>query len=155
MLPLLYRGCDGSHATVISTFLNPKMMPTAVRALGEVALRVNRLDEMQAFYANVLGLELMRRFEHAAFFRIADGYAGHTSVLALFDRNSHVDRERSAVDHLAFTIALKDYESEKRRLEALGLAVTTTTHEWVHWRSIYIEDPEGNTVELVCHDPNA
>ena len=128
-------------------------MLTAVRALGEVALRVNHLDQMQAFYTNVIGLQLMRRFERAAFFRIADGYAGHTAVLALFDRNSPVEPERSTVDHLAFTIALEDYEPQKQRLEALGLAVTTATHEWVHWRSIYVEDPEGNTVELVCYDP--
>ena len=128
-------------------------MPTAVRALGEVALRVNRLDEMQAFYTEVIGLELMRRFEHAAFFRIADGYAGHTAVLALFDRDSPVEQTRSTVDHLAFTIARGDYESHRQRLEALGLAVETATHEWVHWRSIYVKDPEGNTVELVCYDP--
>ena len=130
------------------------MTPTAVRALGEVALRVNHLDEMQAFYKDVIGLELMRRFEHAAFFRIADGYAGHTAVLALFDRNSPVEQARSTVDHLAFTIAVSDYEPQRRRLEGLGLAVTTATHEWVHWRSIYVDDPEGNTVELVCYDPD-
>ena len=129
------------------------MMPTAVRALGEVALRVNHLDQMQTFYSDVIGLELMRRFEHAAFFRIADGYAGHTAVLALFDRNVPVEPERSTVDHLALTIALADYEPEKRWLEALGLAVTTATHEWVHWRSLYVDDPEGNTIELVCYDP--
>jgi catechol-2,3-dioxygenase len=63
-------------------------MATAVRALGEVALRVNDLDRSQAFYADVIGLELMRRFEHSAFFRIADGYAGHTAILALFDRKT-------------------------------------------------------------------
>ena len=28
-------------------------MPTAVRALGEVALRVDDLEQMQAFYLNV------------------------------------------------------------------------------------------------------
>ena len=58
-------------------------MATAVRALGEVALRVNDLDESQAFYADVIGLELMRRFENAAFFRIAEGYAGHTAILQI------------------------------------------------------------------------
>ena len=129
-------------------------MPTAVRALGEVALRVNHLDRMQTFYSDVIGLELMRRFEHAAFFRIADGYAGHTAVLALFDRNVPVEQERGTVDHLAFTIALADNEPEKQRLAALGLAVTTATHEWVHWRSLYVDHPEGNTVELVCYDPD-
>jgi catechol-2,3-dioxygenase len=128
-------------------------MATAVRALGEVALRVNDLDRSQAFYSDVIGLELMRRFEHSAFFRIADGYAGHTAILALFDRKNPVAQEHSTVDHLAFTIALTDYEAEKRRLEELGLTVTTATHEWVQWRSLYVEDPDGNEVELVCYDP--
>jgi catechol 2,3-dioxygenase len=131
-----------------------EMMPTAVRALGEVALRVNHLEQMQAFYENIIGLDLMRRFEHAAFFRIADGYEGHTSVLALFDRNALVGQERSTLDHLALAIARDDYEPERQRLEALGLAVTTATHAWVHWRSLYVKDPEGNTVELVCYDPD-
>lgn len=129
------------------------MTPTAVRALGEVALRVNRLDEMQAFFSNVVGLELMRRFEHAAFCRIADGYAGHTAVIALFDRSALAEQERSTLDHFAFTIARQDYEPQKQRLEMLGLTVTTATHDWVHWRSIYVDDPEGNTVEFVCYDP--
>ena len=87
-------------------------MATAVRALGEVALRVNDLDKSQAFFQDVIGIELMRRFEHAAFFRIADGYAGHTTVLALFDRKTPVEQAHSTVDHLAFTIALADYEAE-------------------------------------------
>lgn len=131
------------------------MMDTAIRALGEVALRVNDLDQMQKFYRDVIGLELMKRFPHAAFFRIADGHAGHTAVLALFDRDAPVEQARSPVDHIAFTIELADYEPEKRRLEALGVAVTTATHDWVHWRSLYVDDPQGNTVELVCYDPEA
>lgn len=66
-------------------------MTTAVRALGEVALRVRDLDKSQAFYADVIGLQLMRRFDDVAFFRLADGYGGHTAVLALFDRKAHVE----------------------------------------------------------------
>ena len=130
-------------------------MPTAVRALGEVALRVNDLDRSQAFYTDVIGLQLMRRMEHAAFFRIAEGYAGHTAIHALFDRNVKVEQERSTVDHIAFTIDRADYESEKQRLELLGFTVQTAYHEWVHWRSLYIRDPDGNNVELVCSDPPA
>ena len=130
-------------------------MATAVKALGEVALRVNDLDRSQAFYADAFGLELLRRFENSAFFRIAEGHGGHTAILALFDRGVAVERARSTVDHIAFTIDLADFEAERRRLEALGLAVTTTTHGWVHWRSLYVEDPDGNSVELVCFDPDA
>lgn len=129
-------------------------MATAVRALGEVALRVNDLDKSQIFYRDVIGLELMRRFDQAAFFRIADGYAGHTTILALFDRKAPVEQARTTIDHIAFTIAIEDFEAEKQRLESLGLSVSTATHEWVHWRSLYVQDPDGNQVELVCHDPD-
>lgn len=130
-----------------------------IQGLGEIALRVADLDTMQDFYQRVIGLDLMRRFPSAAFFRIAPGVAGHTQVLALFDRGAEPDYRgleaaTTTVDHLAFGIALKDYEPELARLRALGLDVTTTTHAWVQWRSLYVDDPEGNQVELVCFDPS-
>ena len=127
-----------------------------IRALGEIALRVRDLDGMQAFYQDVVGLELMRRFPGSAFFRIAQGVAGHTQVLALFDRSARDPQPpaapASALDHLAFGIALADLASEQQRLERLGIEVTTTTHAWTQWRSLYVRDPEGNVVEWVCHD---
>ncbi|HET9359245.1 MAG TPA: VOC family protein [Vicinamibacterales bacterium] len=125
---------------------------TAVRALGEVALRVNNLAQMKRFYQDVLGLEVLGEFSQAALLTVADGYGGHTQVLGLFDRSVPVGPEHTTVDHFAFTIALEDYESEKRRLEALGLDVEVTNHDWVKWRSLYFRDPEGNLVELVCYD---
>jgi catechol-2,3-dioxygenase len=60
---------------------------TVVRGLGEIAFRVNNLDAMQKFYEKVIGLPLMARDSNSAFFKIADGYGGHTQVLALFDRS--------------------------------------------------------------------
>src|SRR4051794_2692310 len=97
------------------------------------------------------------RFDHAAFFKVADEYGGHTQVLALFDRSGQagyrgLDLERTTVDHLAFEIDLANYEAGRTRLEELGVRVTTAEHAWVRWRSLYVDDPEGNTVELVCYD---
>ena len=128
-----------------------------IKGLGEIALRVSDLDAMQRFYQQVVGLELLRRFDHAVFFKIADGYGGHTQVLALFDLSGQegyrgLDPERTTVDHLAFEIDRADYEAEKARLEGLGVPVTTAEHAWVRWRSLYVDDPEGNTVEWVCYD---
>jgi catechol 2,3-dioxygenase-like lactoylglutathione lyase family enzyme len=135
------------------------MSTTKIKALGEVGLRVNDLEKMQAFYENVIGLEMLRRFPDMVFFKIAEGYAGHTQVLALFDRKGEagyagVSAAQTTVDHIAFNIELSDYEAEKQRLEGLGLAVSAVEHEWVHWRSLYVLDPEGNKVELVCYDPS-
>ena len=128
-----------------------------IKALGEIALRVTDLDTMQRFYEEIVGLKVMRRAENAVFFKIADGYGGHTQVLALFDRSSSpgyrgLNAATSTVDHIAFEIALADYEPEKARLESLGQTVTTAEHAWVHWRSLYVTDPEGNEVEWVCYD---
>ena len=128
-----------------------------IKSLGEIALRVNDLDVMSDFYEKKIGLELMRRFDHAAFFKIAEGYAGHTQILALFDRKETspdlvINSVTSSIDHIAFGIALIDFDSEKLRLEQLGLKVDITAHSWVKWRSMYVSDPEGNRVELVCYD---
>ena len=135
-----------------------------IKALGEIVIRVNDLDVMQEFYWNVLGLELLNRFDKMVFFKIAPSYGGHTQVLALFDvsiPSNHVSRHHSALNvtsstlhHIAFTIALSDYEAEKERLQQLGLEVETQEHSWVHWKSLYVTDPEGNVVELVCYDVN-
>ncbi len=105
----------------------------------------------------------MSQSANFVFFRIADGVAGHTQVLALFDRRPGDDRgdkgyvppepSRSSIDHLAFTVASEDFESEVRRLRSLGCDVRLDYHDWVQWRSLYIPDPEGNLVELVCFDP--
>jgi len=135
------------------------MSTTPIRGLGEIALRVENLDAMQHFYSEVIGLELMRRFPGIAFFRIADGVAGHTQILALFDRTAEpdytgLDPARTTVDHIAFAIALEDFAPERARLEKLGQRVRTSEHAWVQWRSLYVDDPEGNTVELVCYDPS-
>lgn len=88
---------------------------TAVRALGEVALRVTDLARSQAFYRDVIGLDVMKRFDHAIFLRVADGYAGHTAILALFDRKVPVEQTRTTRDHIAFTIAREDYEAAQRQ----------------------------------------
>ena len=130
---------------------------TVVRGLGEIALRVNNLDVMQKFHEEVISLPLMTRVSNCAFFKIADGYGGHTQVLALFDRSEKPgyrgsDAATSTIDHIAFEIPLSDFADELKRLRGLGLQVETAEHAWVHWRSLYVTDPEGNQVELVCHD---
>ena len=130
---------------------------TPIRGLGEIALRVRNLDAMQKFYTEVVGLPLLRRSPKSAFFKIAEGHGGHAQVLALFDRSAERDYHSpdittSTVDHIAFEISLADFAPELARLKSLGVEVTTAEHAWVHWRSLYVNDPEGNSVELVCYD---
>ena len=116
---------------------------------------------MQKFYEEVVGLEVLKRDESFVFFKIAEGYAGHSQNLALFDvsnrmflenKSLELNSEQSTLHHIALNISLEDFESEKRRLEGLGLKVNATVHEWLHVRSLYFSDPEGNLLEFVCYD---
>ncbi len=132
-----------------------------VKGLGEVAIRVRNLDAMQKFYAEVIGLEVLRRGEGFVFFKIAEGYGGHSQVLALFDANElgfieakspQVTPETSTLHHIALNIALDDFENERMRLEELGLNLEVVEHPWLHVRSLYFPDPEGNILEFVSYD---
>ena len=135
-----------------------------VRGLGEIAIRCDDLERMTAFYGNVLGLERMESnvAEGIVFFRIADGFGGHTQVLALFDKQ-HVSRPglhptgieapatgaSSSLHHLAFSLPYGEQEAVMSWYEAQGLPYRVETFGWVGWRGVFTEDPEGNTVELV------
>ena len=103
--------------TLPSSTKNEK--PTAVRGLGEIAFRVNNLDAMQRFYEQLIGLPLMTRVPDCAFFKIADGYGGHTQVLALFDRSQSpgyrgTDAATSTIDHIAFEIHLLIWSTKRK-----------------------------------------
>ena len=128
--------------------------PQPVRLLGEVALRVNDLATMRAFYRDVVGLEVWREEATFVFFRVAEGVEGHPQALVLFDRDVEVSRHSSTLDHLAFVIDLADYSARQRQLEAAGVQVTPKEFPFFGWRSLFVRDPEGNTVEFVCHDPS-
>ena len=132
-----------------------------VKGLGEVSICVRDLDAMHKFYEEVVGLEVLGRDESFVFFKVAEGYGGHTQNLALFEvsntmfldnKAEQLNPQETTLHHIALNIALEDYESEKMRLEGLGLKVNATEHEWLHVRSLYFPDPEGNTLEFVCYD---
>jgi catechol 2,3-dioxygenase-like lactoylglutathione lyase family enzyme len=135
-----------------------------VRGLGELALRVRDLEATTAFYRDVVGLDVLREFDHATFFDLGEGHGGHTTIVALFDRADEPsaledgdyvppDPAATSVDHFAFTVDLEDFDAERERLASLGVDLDSATHEWVSWRSLYFADPEGNRVEFVCYDP--
>lgn len=123
------------------------------KTLGEIALRVDDLEGMARFYRQTLELEEIGDFDAAVFFKIAEGFGGHTQVLALFDRSVELSSAGTTLDHFALSIRREDFDAEVARLRGLGLEVETTEHPWVQWKSLYFRDPEGNLVELVCFDP--
>ena len=132
-----------------------------IKGLGEVSIRVNDLNSMHKFFEEVLGLEVLRREESYVFFKIAEGYGGHTQNLALFEasertfiesKSSQLNHDQTTLHHIALNISLEDFVSEKERLEGLGINVRAVDHPWLHVRSLYFSDPEGNLLEFVSYD---
>jgi catechol-2,3-dioxygenase len=133
-----------------------------IKAIGEIVLRVNDMQGMREFYENILGLEIFGEFEKMIFFQIAPSYGGHIQLLALFDESlppdhgkghfTEINIQATSLHHIAFAIDQADYLSEMERLQKLGFEVGTMEHEWTNWRSLYVHDPEGNLIELVCYD---
>lgn len=136
----------------------------APKGVGEIVLRVRDLDGMIAFYTRVLGLDLLRRFsDDIAFLRVAEGFGGHTQIVGFFrDRMpsnfrrrewAGHDPARTTLHHFALAIGRNDYDAALAHLARLGIETDTAIHSWIGWRSIYLRDPEDNTIELVCFDP--
>ncbi len=128
---------------------------TAVQTVGEVSLRVNDLQPMKRFYLDVLGFELLGDLPSVALLRLGDNYRGQIQILALLQRSVGVGPEPGVVRHVTFILPAQNPESERRRLEGLGLCVGTTSRESGGRCSLCVHDPEGNEVELLCPDPTS
>ncbi|KUJ78915.1 VOC family protein [Ruegeria profundi] len=139
------------------------------RALGEIAIRCADMGAMVEFYETVVGLKRLTGDHNSAitFFRIAEGFGGHTQVLALFHHTAAprpglhpTGAERpetgagSSLHHIALSLPFTEQEAVMRWYEKLGQPYRVEQFDWIGWRGIFTEDPEGNTVELVAYDPS-
>lgn len=137
------------------------------RALGEIAIRCADMAPMVRFYEDVIGLERLAGDQNSAitFFRIAEGFGGHTQVLALFHHTAAprpglhptgADRPvtggGSSLHHIALSLPFSEQEAVLRWYDRIGQPYRVERFGWIGWRGIFTEDPEGNTVELVAYD---
>jgi catechol-2,3-dioxygenase len=113
----------------------------AIRGVYEVAIRVRELARAEAFYRQVLGLEvgLRDRMRPWVFLR-----AGHDGMIVLQE-----DKGEWPPQHFAFTVAESDLEAAAATLRARGVAVEgPMVHEWIPAKSLYFADPDGHDLEL-------
>lgn len=136
------------------------------RGLGEVVLRVANIDRSIAFYRDVLGLSLLRRFgDGIAFLQVEVGLEGHARIVGPFRHDQPSSRrgqpgwQRPAIQaspslhHFALEIPLAEFAAADAALTAAGFAPNRRNHDWIGWRSLYLSDPDGHVVELVACDP--
>ena len=138
-------------------------MTQSKKRLGELVLRTSNVDSLAEFYINVIGLELYASFGNNRFLKIANDFEGHPQMLAIFDNSKefhgpkniqkgHSNNGLGTLHHFAFALEKEDLESEKARLEKLGIEFKSEIYEVFGWHSIHFYDPDGNSVEFVCYD---
>ena len=130
-----------------------------VGGLGEIAIRCINFEAMVSFYSDIIGLEPMRRFEvpGIVFFRVSEGYRGHTAVLALFRANENLEVRSgttSSLHHIALSLGFAEQEQAMKWYERHEIKFNVEIFDWIGWRGIFTNDPDGNTVELVAYDPS-
>ncbi|WP_085904802.1 VOC family protein [Kiloniella majae] len=138
-----------------------------VRALGEIAIRCRDKKAMMKFYGEVIGLEHLAGDvdDRVTFFRIAEGFGGHTSVLALFRPDSETNGTDTVEDqlpetgagsslhHIALSLPYEEQQAVMEWYEKINQDYRVQLFDWIGWRGIFTRDPDGNTVELVAYDP--
>ncbi len=133
----------------------PDTHPFRPRALGEIAIRTAQLPAMLAFYRDVIGLAVLpgAYLPNIVFFRIGDGIAGHTTVLALFQDRAPEAGARSSLHHLALSLPVAEQAAVIAFFQRIGQPYRVETFGWIGWQGIFTTDPDGNSVELVAYDP--
>jgi catechol-2,3-dioxygenase len=134
------------------------------KRLGELVLRSKNPRDLVDFYRKVVGLEIFATFGTATFLKIDDDFEGHPQLLAIFDASHRfsgpedlqpevADPRVGTLHHFAFALEKEDFSAELDRLKTQGIQVQTAEHSQFGWRSLYLFDPDGNSVEFVCYDP--
>jgi catechol 2,3-dioxygenase-like lactoylglutathione lyase family enzyme len=122
-----------------------------VTGVSELVLEVADLEAAEAFYAGVLGLPVVERWQGREAIWVL---AGKRTRIGLWRPQVGLAGGRGGVHvHFALHIAPEDYQAAVERLRAHGF----NPHEEVFpgydgSRAVYADDPDGNVVELWTFD---
>ena len=132
-----------------------KANPISIHVIDHVVLRANDLEKMIKFYSEVLGCRLERGPGEIG---LAQLRAGH-SLIDLVDVKGPLGREGGRapnqaapnMDHLCLQVSPWNPDAVLEHLREQGVEVGEIVSRYGasgSGPSLYIKDPEGNTVEL-------
>jgi catechol 2,3-dioxygenase-like lactoylglutathione lyase family enzyme len=132
-----------------------------VHGLAEIVLWVRDMDIALHFYEELFGLEVISPPElPIKFLKAADGELGIPQMIVLVVHPEGLAFPRAkgerVLHHIAFRVAASEYDSLRRRLEADGNEIRSGVHPVLKGvRTFYVDDPDGNEVEIISPDPGA
>jgi len=126
-------------------------MDLGVTGVSELVLEVVDLEASERFYSEVLGLPVVERWpEREAIWVMA----GDRTRIGLWRPQVGLARGRGGIHvHYAMHIPADRYDAAIEHLRSLGQEVEE--HEFPGYggsRALYVDDPDGNVVELWTWD---
>ena len=117
--------------------------------VGHIHLKVADLDRAIGFYSGVLGFELQQKFGNQAAFLSAGGYHHHIGLNTWESLGAPPPPPgHTGLYHTAFLYETRaDLADALRRVLAAGLKLTGAADHGVS-EALYLDDPDGNGVEL-------
>jgi len=118
-----------------------------IEALGHVVIQVSNMERSVAFYNGLLGLPICARNEQKmTFFSLGNHH--DFAVAAVGDDAPRADKKAVGLAHVAFKIGneMEELMEAKEKLDDAGIKYAPIDHEVT--KSLYMEDPDGNGVEL-------
>ena len=135
----------------------PAYTVPAGTSIGHIHLQVTDLERAIQFYHDLLGFEVMMRYGEQAAFLSADGYHHHIGLNTWHSQGGRpaVRNGVAALYHAA--ILYKDragLANVVRRLLDAGYPLRGASDHGVS-EAIYLDDPDGNGLELYWDRPRA
>ncbi len=124
--------------------------------IGHVHLKVADLQRALDFYTGVLGFQLMQRYGSQAAFISAGGYHHHIGLNTWESKGgSPPPPGTTGLYHVAILYPTRAALADAlRRLIAAGVRLTGASDHGVS-QALYLDDPDGNGVELYWDRPEA
>lgn len=122
--------------------------------IGHVHLKVSDLEKALAFYRDILGFEVMQRYGSQAVFISAGGYHHHIGLNTWHSKNAPPAPVNSCgLYHTAILFAeRKELAIALQRLLDAKYPLTGSADHGVS-EALYLDDPDGNGVELYWDKP--
>jgi catechol 2,3-dioxygenase len=122
--------------------------------IGHIHLKVSNLDKALAFYVGILGFDVMQRYGTQAVFISAGGYHHHIGLNTWYSKNAPAAPEKSCgLFHTAILYPTRrDLAVALQRLIDAKYPLTGASDHGVS-EAIYLDDPDGNGVELYSDKP--
>ncbi|HZH99780.1 MAG TPA: VOC family protein [Flavisolibacter sp.] len=123
-------------------------------SIGHVHLKVADIDRSLDFYVGLLGFEITQRYGENAVFISAGGYHHHIGLNTWHSKNGPPAPLNSAgLYHIAILYPeRKDLSKAVKRLLDANYPLTGASDHGVS-EAVYLNDPDGNGVELYCDKP--